>query len=431
MMNYEIKLIDFGCSKYFVRKNKKKKKLRGIIGTSIYCSPEVVDNLYDEKCDEWSCGVLMYILLGGIPPFYGDTEEEIFDKIKKCEYDFSPPPFKKVSKNCKDLIRRLLEPKKQYRIKAAEALRHPFFTESFDPNSAMTENKDLSVIKKFINPVKYQSKFHEAVVVFLSVSFLPADEENSLKAVFRYMDKEGKGVITKESMKNSLEEINVPITDEEIQKIFDNIDEDGSGVIEYQEFLRNVCNVQNLMSESNLRNVFHHVCGDKNVMTGEDVKRFVFHDEKVNENVLKEYFEEVGMKMEDTITFEEFFEMIKNNTKAKRTEEANDKDKTKDINKMKYKKKESKYAFKGPVIDEVKAEEEEVGESSPRNRKTYKEDEELGENGGIKENGEIKLNGIEKQDADIGDGNGNEKLSTVADTIVDNDDKMKQLDDVI
>ena len=431
MMNYEIKLIDFGCSKYFVRKNKKKKKLRGIIGTSIYCSPEVVDNLYDEKCDEWSCGVLMYILLGGIPPFYGDTEEEIFDKIKKCEYDFSPPPFKKVSKNCKDLIRRLLEPKKQYRIKAAEALRHPFFTESFDPNSAMTENKDLSVIKKFINPVKYQSKFHEAVVVFLSVSFLPADEENSLKAVFRYMDKEGKGVITKESMKNSLEEINVPITDEEIQKLFDNIDEDGSGVIEYQEFLRNVCNVQNLMSESNLRNVFHHVCGDKNVMTGEDVKRFVFHDEKVNENVLKEYFEEVGMKMEDTITFEEFFEMIKNNTKAKRTEEANDKDKTKDVNKMKYKKKESKYAFKGPVIDEVKAEEEEVGESSPRNRKTYKEDEELGENGGIKENGEIILNGIEKQDADIGDGNGNEKLSTVADTIVDNDDKMKQLDDVI
>ena len=58
---------------------------------------------------------------------------------------------------------------------------------------------------------------------------------------------------------------------------------------------------------------------------------------------------------------------------------------------MKYKKKESKYAFKGPVIDEVKAEEEEVGESSPRNRKTYKEDEELGENGGIKENGEIIL----------------------------------------
>ena len=122
MMNYEVKLIDFGCSKYFVRKNKKKKKLRGIIGTSIYCSPEVVDNLYDERSDEWSCGVLMYILLSGVAPFSGETEEEIFEKIKKCKYDFSPAPFKKVSKNCKDLIRRLLEPKKQYRIKADEAL---------------------------------------------------------------------------------------------------------------------------------------------------------------------------------------------------------------------------------------------------------------------------------------------------------------------
>jgi len=59
----------------------------------------------------------MYILLSGVPPFFGETEEEIFEKVKKCKYDFTPAPFKKVSKNCKDLIRRLLEPKKQYRIK--------------------------------------------------------------------------------------------------------------------------------------------------------------------------------------------------------------------------------------------------------------------------------------------------------------------------
>ena len=190
MMNYEVKLIDFGCSKYFVKKKtKKKKKLRGIIGTSIYCSPEVVDNLYDERSDEWSCGVLMYILLSGVPPFFGETEEEIFEKVKKCKYDFTPAPFKKVSKNCKDLIRRLLEPKKQYRIKANEALRHPFFTESFDPNSAMTEDKDLNVLKNFINPVKYMSKFHEAVAVFVCVNYIPPEEENTLKTVFRYLDK--------------------------------------------------------------------------------------------------------------------------------------------------------------------------------------------------------------------------------------------------
>ena len=423
MMNYEIKLIDFGCSKYFIKK-KKKKKLRGIIGTSIYCSPEVVDNLYDEKSDEWSCGVLMYILLAGIPPFYGDTEEEIFDKIKKCEYDFSPPPFKKVSKNCKDLIRRLLEPKKQYRIKAAEALRHPFFTESFDPNSAMTEDKDLTVIKRFINPVKYQSKFHEAVVAFLCVNFIPVDEENNLKTVFRYMDKEGKSVITKEEIKKCLEEINISIRDEELQKIFDNIDEDGSGLIEYQEFIRNVCDIKNLMSESNLKNVFHAICGDKEVMTGEDIKKFVFHDVLVHEATLKEYFEQIGMKIEDSITFDQFYEMIKNNSKLEikendKKDNKNNEEKKTDFNNVKFKKKESKYAFKGPVIDEEKCEED--GEITTG--KHYKEDE-IGIKLDFKKNEDIKIKSIENKDLNDEESYGNEKLNTVADTIVNNENKL-------
>ena len=144
MLNYEVKLIDFGCSKYFVNK-KKHKKLSGIIGTTLYCSPEVVDDLYDEKSDEWSCGVLMYILLSGEAPFQGNSEEEIFKKIKKCQYSFKPKEFNDVSDSCKDLIRKLMEPKKRKRIKASEALRHPFFTTFFNPNKAMTENKDLNI----------------------------------------------------------------------------------------------------------------------------------------------------------------------------------------------------------------------------------------------------------------------------------------------
>jgi len=367
MINYEIKLIDFGCSKYFVRRNKKKKKLRGIIGTSIYCSPEVVDNLYDERSDEWSCGVLMYILLSGVPPFYGETEEEIFEKIKKCKYDFSPAPFKKVSKNCKDLIRRLLEPKKQYRIKANEALRHPFFTESFDPNSAMTEDKDLNILKNFINPFKYCSKFHEAIAVFLCVNYLPPDEEKTLKTVFRYLDKDGKGMITKDIMKKSLEEIGIDITDEDLQKVFDDIDEDGSSFIEYQEFIRNTCDINKLINEPNLKNVFHVICGEKELMTGQDIKNFVFHDSIVRDETLKEYFDSFGMKFEDSIGFDDFFKMIKNNQKLGKTE------------------KNKKFEFKGVVIDE-KAEEEENGGNI--------DNEEVVENG----SGKFKIN-KEKENA--------------------------------
>jgi len=371
MMNYEIKLIDFGCSKYFVRRNKKKKKLRGIIGTSIYCSPEVVDNLYDERSDEWSCGVLMYILLSGVPPFFGETEEEIFEKIKKCKYDFTPQPFKKVSKNCKDLIRRLLEPKKQYRIKANEALRHPFFTESFDPNTAMTEDKDLNVLKNFINPIKYCSKFHETVAVFLCVNFLSTEEENTLKTVFRYLDKDGKGVVSKEIMKKTLEEIDIDISDEELQKVFDDINEDGSSFIEYQEFIRNTCDIKKLINEANLKNIFHVICGDKEIMTGQDIKNFVFHDTIVREETLNEYFESFGMKFEDSIGFDDFFNMIKNNQKLGKKEK-NEKNK--------------KFEFKGDIIDE-KAEEEENGGNNIDN-------EEVIENGSEK----FKINKTKEED---------------------------------
>ena len=365
MMNYEVKLIDFGCSKYFVKKKtKKKKKIRGIIGTSIYCSPEVVDNLYDERSDEWSCGVLMYILLSGVPPFFGETEEEIFEKVKKCKYDFTPAPFKKVSKNCKDLIRRLLEPKKQYRIKANEALRHPFFTESFDPNSAMTEDKDLNVLKNFINPVKYMSKFHEAVAVFVCVNYIPPEEENTLKTVFRYLDKDGKGIISKETMKEGLEEIGININDEELTKIFNEIDEDGSEFIEYQEFIRNTCDLKKIINEANLKNVFHVICGDKDFMNGQDIKNFVFHDAIVQEETLKEYFDSFGMKFEDTIGFDEFYNMMKNNQKLGKNEKSQKIEKSK------------KYEYKGDTIDE-KNEEEENGA--------------IGDNGEVVENGSGKF----------------------------------------
>ena len=352
MMNYEIKLIDFGCSKYFVKKNKKR-KLNGIIGTSIYCSPEVVDNEYDEKCDEWSCGVLMYILLCGQPPFYGEYEEEIFEKIKNCEYDFTHPAFKNVSKNCKDLIRKLLHPKKNHRIKASDALKHPFFTESFDPNTAMTENKDLTMLKQFINPINYTSKFHEAIIAFLSANFISEEEEKNLRALFRYMDSDGKNAITKEALKKCLKEINIIISDEDLDKVFESVDDNGSGFIEYQEFLRNACDIKNLLSESNLKNVFYRITGDKETMSGGDIKNFIFHDSEIDNETLNEYFDQFGMKYEDTIIFEEFYKMIKKNKKLRNNENKN---------KKKVKREESKYKFKGPVIDEEKGEEEDEDE---------------------------------------------------------------------
>ena len=129
--DYTIKLIDFGFSNIF----KKKKEIKSNI---IYSSPEIINNLPDNKCDEWSCGVLMYFLLCGKPPFQGGNEEEIFKKIKKNECDFSQPQFNQINENCIDLIKKLLEHKISKRIKSEDALMHPFFTElNEDDNSSI------------------------------------------------------------------------------------------------------------------------------------------------------------------------------------------------------------------------------------------------------------------------------------------------------
>ena len=71
--------------------------------------------------------------------------------------------------------------------------------------------------------------------------------------------------------------------------------------------IRNACDIQKLMNESNLKNVFHAICGDREIMTGQDMKNFVFHDAVVHEHILNEYFDQIGMKIDDSITFDDFF----------------------------------------------------------------------------------------------------------------------------
>ena len=125
------------------------------------------------------------------------------------------------------------------------------------------------------------------------------------------------------------------------------------------------------MSESNLKNVFHTICGDKAMMSWEDIKKSVLHDSVVHEQTLNEYFDQIYMKYEKNVTFYDFFNMIKNTCKLKE----------KDEGKTKAKKQESIYAFKGPVIvEDAEKVEDEDGENSPMKRYKYIENENEKEN---------------------------------------------------
>ena len=101
---HPIKIIDFGTAKVF----QKEKSEHLLIGSAYYIAPEVLSRNYSELCDLWSCGVIMYILLTGRPPFNGINEDEIMKKIKEGNYDLSKYPWGIISEDAQDLVKGLL-----------------------------------------------------------------------------------------------------------------------------------------------------------------------------------------------------------------------------------------------------------------------------------------------------------------------------------
>ena len=78
------------------------------IGTPYYMAPEVLEGAYDETCDMWSIGVITYCLLCGYPPFNADTDQQLFRKIKTCDYEFHLPEWGSVSDDAKEFIQGLI-----------------------------------------------------------------------------------------------------------------------------------------------------------------------------------------------------------------------------------------------------------------------------------------------------------------------------------
>jgi len=101
-----VKLIDFGTS----RRVNENQEMHRIVGTTFFMSPEVIEHKYHDKCDVWSVGVILYMLISGGPPFDGKTDQELVEAILKGQFDLGGPTgdkqsiWKYASPELKDLI---------------------------------------------------------------------------------------------------------------------------------------------------------------------------------------------------------------------------------------------------------------------------------------------------------------------------------------
>ncbi|KAA8527765.1 hypothetical protein F0562_035366 [Nyssa sinensis] len=127
-----LKLADFGSAECF----REGELMSGVVGTPYYVAPEVVaGSEYCEKVDVWSAGVILYIMLAGIPPFYGDSATEIFEAVLRANLRFPPRVFHSVSPVAKDLLRKMLCKDVSRRFTAEQVLRHPWMTSGGETGS--------------------------------------------------------------------------------------------------------------------------------------------------------------------------------------------------------------------------------------------------------------------------------------------------------
>lgn len=214
-------------------------------GTSYYVAPEVLLGEYNEKCDIWSAGVILYILLCGYPPFGGANDWEILLAVKRGKYSFKGMEWKYVSEHAKDLIKKMLCPVDK-RLSAQDVLNHPWFEKT---SNDVKGEINLSKLKDYV-----KSNRLKKVVLNYIVTQTDESEIKDLIKLFNKLDVNGDGELTKEEFVSGLK--NTDGNTKKLARIFKKIDFDQNGSISYTEFISALISKEIYFKESKLKEAF-------------------------------------------------------------------------------------------------------------------------------------------------------------------------------
>ena len=313
-----VKVCDFGTSKIF----ETGKVERAFVGSSFYMAPEVLNQKYNEKCDIWSCGVIMYILLSQRPPFGGQNDDEIFKNIKKGVYDLKSPPFDKLSANAKDLIKKTLTMDYNKRISAEEALKHPWFQENKSKDLFNKVKHSLTIRDLIDNLKSYRrtSVIQETALAYLVHHFPHIKDVVNACKLFNQIDHSTDGKITKAELYKGLSAIyKSPTLSKDVDEIYKNLDMDNNGYIGYEEFVRGAVNKQYFTQSFVLRFAFKYFDKDNSgEITFKEIEELfcksIPDKAKVHET-LNAIIKEVDINNDKKISYREFRRVMQAMTK--------------------------------------------------------------------------------------------------------------------
>ena len=295
--NSPIKVIDFGMSKRFDHN----KLLTEKVGTAYYISPEVIKGKYDEKCDIWSAGVILYILICGYPCFNGEDDREIMIAIQKGKIRFPSPEWDDVSDDVKNLILRMCCPPEK-RLNAEEVLNESWVKDNTLDSSKNTIPKNINGFKEYAR----SNKFRKAVLTYIA-SRLSEKEIKTIKEIFQRIDTDNDGKLTLEEMKKAFSSGDLKM--EFNEDIFKQIDTDKSGKIEYTEFISASLDKNIYMNEQKLRDAFNLFDTDKNgKISASEIERVLKLG--INSKEIEDIMVKNDINKDGEIDYKEFMHMM-------------------------------------------------------------------------------------------------------------------------
>jgi len=208
--------------------------LTSMAGTEFYMAPEVLAGQYDHMCDMWSVGVIMYIMLCGSPPFFGETSRAIFGDVRQGNFSFQDPVWEPVSQDAKDLINNLLTTNPRNRYSAEKALNHTWIKQK-----APRANQVTLSLKNFVNKLRGFRSHNKLKKAALSIIARQVNEEQiaQWRETFISLDDNGDGLLTGPELKQGLAKAGLKDIASDLQQILEDVDLAGNGVINYTEFL--------------------------------------------------------------------------------------------------------------------------------------------------------------------------------------------------